>query len=121
MIDTAHSTERKHATFRASYQSLDRPCLPAAVGEKSHFFFLFLRFPPHTPCMSRPQPADPSDALMTELATIPNNLGFLVFDLAGKKVHACPQLLTPFVCNAMCRLLHRASSIAPTPSLSLTC
>ena len=35
----------------------------------------------------RPQPADSSDALMTELATIPNNLGFLVFDLSGKKVH----------------------------------
>jgi hypothetical protein len=38
----------------------------------------------------RPQPADSSDALMTELATIPNNLGFLVFDLSGKKVHAHP-------------------------------
>ncbi len=38
---------------------------------------------------SRPQPAEAADALMTELATIPNHLGFVVFDLTGKKVCAC--------------------------------
>jgi hypothetical protein len=61
----------------------------------------------------RPQPADASDALMTELATIPNNLGFLVFDLSGKKVR-CSLSIRSF-CNAVRSLLHPASSIAPTP------
>ena len=53
------------------------------------------------------------DALMTELATSPNNLGFLVFDLAGKKVR-CSRSIRSF-CNAMLSLLHPASLTAPTP------
>jgi hypothetical protein len=58
---------------------------------------------------------------MTELATIPNNLGFLVFDLAGKKVRACLQLLTPWSCNAARRLLRRASLTARIQRHSSTC
>jgi hypothetical protein len=46
---------------------------------------------------------------MTELATIPNNLGFLVFDLTGKKVPVMPPLLIGAFCNSFAaRIIGRA-------------
>jgi hypothetical protein len=46
---------------------------------------------------------------MTELATIPNNLGFVVFDLAGKKVARLCRASAPFGRNALRSLLALAS------------
>ena len=100
----------KHVVFRASLSSPTLPCLPAAAGEKSPLSFSFGVLPIPTPRMShRPQSADTSDALMTELATIPNNLGFLVFDLTGKKVPVMPPLLIGAFCNSFAaRIIGRA-------------
>jgi hypothetical protein len=58
---------------------------------------------------NRPQPADASDALMTELATIPNHLGFVVFDHAGKKVCDCGMLSAMWWFNVIFSWQHQAS------------
>ena len=87
----------------------DVPCFVLLQQLETFSPSLLSALGPYLLYMSHRPPADASDALMTELATIPNTLGFVVFDLAGKKVARLCHASAPFACNALRSLLALAS------------